>query len=156
MLTKVRYMVDTAPKTIIYTDHGAALGIAKQITLTTSSTDKMNLRLVRVSDYIQRFKNIEFRYKMGAKYIIPDALSRLPHNGPYKINKAEGQLNTLWAYTYATTALVEMAPEFKERILQGYQDDPAWLRILDTLKANDNADEDAAKLPFYLSNDRLI
>ncbi len=156
VLTKVRHMVDTAPKTIIYTDHGAALGIAKQTTLTTSSTDKMNLRLVRASDYIQRFKNIEFRYKMGAKHIIPDALSRLPHNGPHEIDEAEGQLDTLWVHAYATTALVEMAPEFKERILQGYQDDPAWLRILDTLKANDDADEDAAKLPFYLSNDGLI
>ncbi len=43
VLTKIRHMVDTAPKTIIYTDHGAALGIAKQTILTTSSTDKLNL-----------------------------------------------------------------------------------------------------------------
>ena len=78
VLTKIRHLVEAAPKTIIYTDHGSALGIAKQTTLTTSSTDKMNLRLVRASDYIQRFRNIEFRYKQGARHIIPDALSRLP------------------------------------------------------------------------------
>ncbi len=95
MLIKVRHIVDTVLKTIIYTDYSAALGIAKQTTLTTSSTDKINLRLVRASNYIQRFKNIEFRYKMGAKHIIPDALSRLPYNGPHEIEKAEGQLDTL-------------------------------------------------------------
>lgn len=42
----------------MYTDHGAALGIAKQITLSTSSTDKLNLRLIWASDYMQRFSLI--------------------------------------------------------------------------------------------------
>ena len=32
--------------TVFYTDHGAALGIAKQISLSTTSTDKLNLCLI--------------------------------------------------------------------------------------------------------------
>ena len=52
VLSKVRHMAESSPKTIIYTDHSAALQIAKQTSLTTSSTAKLNLRLVRASDYI--------------------------------------------------------------------------------------------------------
>lgn len=54
-LTKVRYLVESAPKTIVYTDHGAAVGISKQTSITTSSTTKTNLRIVRASEFIQRF-----------------------------------------------------------------------------------------------------
>ncbi len=155
VLTKIRHMVDTAPKTIIYTDHGAALGIAKQTTLTTSSTDKLNLRLVRASDYIQRFQNVEFRYKMGSKHIIPDALSRLPQKNT-ELDYSTGQLDALWAHAYSTTVLVEMSSELKERILDGYKDDPDWTRLLEVLKNNDDAGEDAANLPFYRGTDGLI
>lgn len=86
-------MVDTATKTVIYTDHGAALRIAKQTTLTTSSTNKLNLRLIRASDYIQRFRNIEFRYKLGSRHVVPDALSRLSHTQAK--NESEDELDAL-------------------------------------------------------------
>lgn len=155
VLTKVRHMVDTAPKTIIYTDHGSALGLAKQTTLTTSSTDKMNLRLVRASDYVQRFQNIEFRYKMGSSHIVPDALSRLPRKD-VEVDESKGQLDQLWAHAYSTTALVEMSTEFKDRLLQGYQEDRGWRRVIEVLENNDAAGEDAAKLPFYIGDDGLI
>ncbi len=72
VLTKVKHMVESAPKTVVYTDHGAALGIAKQTSITTSSTVKTNLRVVRASDFIQRFQNMEIRHKPGAKHIVPD------------------------------------------------------------------------------------
>ena len=77
VLGKVRHMVESAPHTVVYTDHGAALGIAKQTTMTTSSTAKLNLRLIRASEYIQRFRSLEFRHKPGKQHIVPDALSRL-------------------------------------------------------------------------------
>ena len=38
----------------------------------------MNLRLVRTSDYIQRFRDLEFYYKSSISYIVPNILSRLP------------------------------------------------------------------------------
>ena len=77
VLKKIRHLVESSSiPTVIYTDHGAALGIAKQTMLTTSSTDKLNFRLIRASDYIQRF-NAELWHKSGAQHIIPDALSRL-------------------------------------------------------------------------------
>jgi len=73
-------MVESVLKTIVYTDYTAALGIAKQILMTTLSTVKTNLRVVRASDFLQRFRNLKIRYKLGNKYIVPDALLRLCPN----------------------------------------------------------------------------
>ena len=78
VLKKIRHLVDFSEQrfTIIFTNHDATLGIVKQISMTTIFTDKLNFRLVRVSDYIQRF-DVELRHKSGKQHIVPDALSRL-------------------------------------------------------------------------------
>lgn len=57
----------------------------------------MNLRLVRASDYVQRFQNIKFRYKMGSRHVIPDALSILPQTRT-EGEDSEGQLDAIWAH----------------------------------------------------------
>ena len=77
VLRKVRYIIKSVLETIVYTDYRATLGIAKQTSLITTSTARLNLCLVRASEYIQRFRNLYFRYKPGKQYIIPDALLRL-------------------------------------------------------------------------------
>ena len=53
VLRKIRHLIEFI-KTfiIIYIDHEATLNIAKQINLSTFSTDKLNLRFVRAFDYI--------------------------------------------------------------------------------------------------------
>lgn len=148
VLRKTRHIVEASSmKTIIYTDHGAALGIARQTSLTTTSTDKLNLRLVRASDYIQRF-NLEFRHKPGKQHIVPDALSRLASANDSHNNHDEGELDALF-----TASLVEMDPEFKKKIIDGYRDDPQWAKTIAVL---DNGSGDAAKLPFSRESDGLI
>lgn len=57
-------------------DHDAILEIAKQILLSTCSTDNLNLRLMQVSKYLQRFY-IKICYKSGNQHIVPDILSWL-------------------------------------------------------------------------------
>lgn len=95
VLRKIRHLVETSKDpSIFYTDHGAALGIAKQTTLSTSSTDKLNLRLIRASDYIQRF-NIILKHKPGKQHVVPDALSRLPTNNSDTQLGGEGELDVL-------------------------------------------------------------
>ena len=148
-------MVESAPKTMVYTDHGSALPITKQTTLSTSSTIRLNLRVVRASEYIQRFRNIEFRHKPGAQHIVPDALSRLQPITS-KTDDLEGELDSLWAHAYTVTTLVEMSPELKTRLLEGYKSDPKWAKIIEVLDNNENAGEDAAKLPFIRGNDSLF
>ena len=43
------------PRVTVYTDHSATTSIVKQTKLTTSSTDKLNLRLVRALMYLSQF-----------------------------------------------------------------------------------------------------
>lgn len=106
-------MVESAPKTIIYTDYSAALGITKQTTISTSSTAKLNLRLIRASEYIQRFRSLEFRYKPGKQYMVPDALSRLHTATITDRDTTEGQLNILYSCAYTTSALIELSLELQ-------------------------------------------
>ena len=155
VLGKVRHIVESTPKTIVYTNYGSALFIAKQTTLSTSSTIRLNLRVVRASEYIQRFRNIEFRHKPGAQYIVLDALSRLQPITS-ETNYLEGELDSLWAHAYTITALVEISLELKTRLLEGYASDPKWAKIAEVLNNNKNAGEDAAKLPFIRGNDGLF
>ena len=152
VLKKTRHIVEASVgKSIIYTDHGAALGIASQTTLTTSSTDKLNLRLVRASDYIQRF-NLEIRHKPGKQHIVPDALSRLASANTNPPRHDEGELDALF-----TASLVEMDSAFKQRILDGYKTDLNWQKIASTLDQNaELGSEGAANLPFYRGEDGLI
>ena len=151
----MRYIAELAPKTIIYTDYGSTLPITKQTTLTTSSTVRLNLRVVRVLEYIQRFRNIEFRYKLGAQHIVPNALSRLQPITS-ETNYLEGELDALWAHVYTVTTLVEMSPELKARLLDGYATDLKWAKIAEVLENNENTGEDAAKLPFIRGDDGLF
>ena len=71
-------MIDFIKKlsTIIYIDHFAAIFIFKQITLITFNTNKLNLRLVKASQYLSSFNTV-IRHKFDKFNVIPDALSRL-------------------------------------------------------------------------------
>jgi len=76
-IRKIRHMVEAVDKpTIVQTDHSATPSIIRQVKLTTSSTDKLNLRLIRASQYLSQFE-LDIRYKPGKTHIVPDALSRL-------------------------------------------------------------------------------
>ena len=158
VLSKVRHMVESSPTTIMYTDYGAALGIAKQTTLTTSSTAKLNLRLVRASDYIQRFHNLHFRHKPGKQHIVPDALSRLNSSSSTCPDTSghEGELNALYGFAYTTTVLVELHPDLKKQLLDGYTKDPSWQKVIKVLDANEADPENAATLPFFRDEEGLI
>ena len=90
--------------------------------MTTASTDKLNLRLIRASDYIQRF-NVELRHKPGKQHIVPDALSRLASTNT-ESSPVEGKLNALF-----TTALVEVEKDFRRKLVAGYTSDLNWKAI---------------------------
>ena len=159
VLRKVRHMAESAPKTIVYTDHGAALGIAKQTSLSTSSTAKLNLRLIRASEYIQQFRNLEFRHKPGKRHVVPDALSRLPNTASSEVSSSQhdaGELDALYACAYTATTLVKLSPELRQQMIEGYQKDSSWSKIARTLEANDATGENAARLPFSRDKEGLI
>ena len=150
ILRKTRHLIEASQTpTIVYTDHGAALGIAKQTTLTTTSTDKLNLRLVRASDYIQRFP-LDIRHKPGKLHIVPDALSRLATTNSDPTMGNEGELDVLTVDVLFTTSLVEMSDDFRQRLSEQYQRDPLYVKIMKLFK--ESTEDGAAKLPFVAEN----
>ena len=115
---KIRHLIKSSKsKVVVYTDHSATVDICKQATLTTTSTVRLNLRLVRASQYLQRF-DLDVRHKPGKSNVIPDALSRLPSTNQHTALPPEhAELDALYAYT---TTLVEIDQTFKVRIVKGY------------------------------------
>ena len=101
---------------IIYIDHDAALKIVKQITFTTSSTNKLNLRLIKTSDYVQRF-NLKIRYKFEIQHVIFDVFSRFASfNIEIQLQNYENELDVFFI-----VILIEMNDDFRFSILKNYQ-----------------------------------
>jgi hypothetical protein len=65
VLKKTHHLIEAAEQsTIIYIDHTAAVEIEHQFSLNTTAVKKLNLRLVRASEYLQRFR-LKIQYKSG-------------------------------------------------------------------------------------------
>ena len=145
VVKKIRHMIESNRKRVtVYTDHSAAVPISKQTSLNTTSTDKLNLRLVRASQYLSSF-NLELRHKAGKSNTVPDALSRLPQTKDRTSDQSEGVLDALHAEPVAVyhATLVEMSDDFKERLKQGYDEDIHWSNLLNMLsKAAPDADRE--------------
>ncbi|KAE9968367.1 hypothetical protein EG327_011069 [Venturia inaequalis] len=81
------------------------------------------MKLATASTFISTFKGLDFVYRPGKNYIIPDALSRLHLTIPE--NDYANDLEDVVAPSIYYVSLVEMLDIFKERIRQGYADDPS-------------------------------
>lgn len=168
VIRKIRHLVESTevPPVVVFTDHSAAVPISRQTTLTTSSTDKLNLRLVRASQYLSGF-NLSVRHKPGKANVVPDALSRLQAEMYTSSVEKLGVLESLYGHpvellerTHAIEApiilsqhisLVGLSDEFKQRLTRAYLDDEHWTKILAMVKPNetdhnpgDNAVREAA------------
>ena len=117
VIKKVRHLIEASSKvTIVYTDHSAAIGIVRQSSLNTTSIEKLNLRLIRASEYLQRFR-IKLRHKPGKANIIPDALSRLASRS-YR-SESESVLKDVDAFPIS---LIAVSKAFRKRLLNGYHE----------------------------------
>lgn len=104
--------------TIIYIDHDTTLDIAKQTSLTITSIDKLNLRLVRAFDYLQHF-NLNIRHKFDKQHIVLDVLSRLTFANIFvEKSFANDELNALFI-----AFLVKMELDFRVKIVDDYRID---------------------------------
>jgi len=85
VLKKTRHLIEaTEQSTIMYINHTAAVEIEHQFSLNTTAVKKLNLRLVRASEYLQCFQ-LKVWYKSEKTNIISDALFRLlSSNNVYK------------------------------------------------------------------------
>ena len=155
VIKRVRHLIDSIRKSsiIIYTDHSTVVSIFRQTTLITFSIDKLNFRLVRVSQYLSSF-NIVIRHKSDKSNVISNVLSRLSDKLSTQsnvIDKAEildvlyehsvnlsnhelrfDIIQNLSSISYHVT-LIEMSNDFKQRLKTVYTKDEQWKKILNVI-----------------------
>ena len=101
---------------MIYINHDVSLKIVKQITFKISLTNKLNLRLVKASNYVQRF-NLKIRHKFEIQHVIFDVFSRFANfNIEIQLQNHENELDVLFIVN-----LIEINNDFRFRILKNYQ-----------------------------------
>ena len=96
--------------------------------------DKLNLRLIRVFDYIQRF-NLNIRHKFDKQHIVFDAFFRLTNaniNTSSRRNSDDDKLNAFFIIS-----LIEMNQSFKNKIMTKYKFDFNWQKTIQILNTND-------------------
>lgn len=72
VVKKIRHLIENAEKpTTIYTDHAATVQIIQQSSLNTTSTEKLKLRLIRASEFLQRF-NLIVKHVPGKTHTVPE------------------------------------------------------------------------------------
>jgi hypothetical protein len=145
IIRKIRHAIKSFKKSIIlFTNHEIALSITKQTSLVITFIDKLNLRLIWVFEYIQRF-NVIIKHKSDKQHIVSNALSRLDSENNELISNSK-KLNALFIIT-----LIEINLVFKTKILDEYVTDSKWKKILQMLFRNFTI-----TLSFELNNDDLI
>ena len=158
VVRKLRHLIEASEASVIvFTDHSATCQIARQTSLNTVSIEKSNLKLVRSSEYLQRF-NLDIQHRSGISNVIPDSLSRLPIINSCKIRlierdqyqdeeKAVQEHETETVSAHPIT-LVELSEDFKKQLIQGYTADPHWTQIHRMLDTNTRLGENTADLPY--------
>ena len=127
VVKKVRHLIKSSrTRVIIQTDHFAILDILQQSSITSMTpTMRMNLCLIRASQFLQRFR-LDVRYKPGKKHIIPHALSHLASINVGCANASHSELDVLFTYN---ATLIKIHADLISRILAGYEDDEYWARL---------------------------
>lgn len=122
VIKKIRHIIESSKaKVIIQTDHLSIIDILQQSSITsTTSTMRLNLKLVRASQFLQQFR-LDVRHKPGKEHIIPDALSRLANATPTPTDPHYSELDALYIYNIT---LIKIHPHLVSRILAGYDSDP--------------------------------
>lgn len=144
----MRHLIESSKYEIMaQTDHSSIVDISRQKLITaTTSTMKMNVRLIRASQFLSQF-SLNIRHKPGHLNVIPDVLSRLPSSNIPSVG-LDPDFNELDALYIYNTTLIEMDKSFAERITAGYDEDPVWRRTAKILVANEALGKNAATLSF--------
>lgn len=150
VIKKLRHLVELSrAKIIIQTDHTAILDIIQQSSITSiSSTMKINIHLVRASQFLHQF-HLVVRHKPGKEHIISNALSRLASANDTFQDDEYSELDFLFAYH---TTLVEINPDLVKRILERYAADSWWTRVHKQILDNEELGSDKAILLFVVAD----
>ena len=146
---KIRHFVDFFLQKffVVFTNHEFVLNIVKQINMTIISIDKLNFRIVKISNYIQRF-DLEIRHKSNKLYIVSNTLSRFVNINTRIISNDENEFDALFIIV-----LIKMKKDFHKRIVVEYLTNLNWKKICEILnKQNENNIENDVQFLFYRQN----
>lgn len=136
MLRKTRHLMESSKKIpIVYTDHSSTTNIAKQTSLSTTSSDKLNLRLIRASMYVQQFR-LNIYHRPGRDNVVADALSRCPTSLP-TLNDVDLESVDDAFYVqnaFCTTSSIHLSEDFKDKVKNAYSNDRRASTIIDTVR----------------------
>ena len=146
IIRKIRHMIESNEcfSIIIYIDHSAIVSISRQINLITFNTDKLNLRFIRISQYLFDF-NLQVKHKIKKFNVIFDVLSRLQTD--VIINEKIDVFETLYevlihlckndliivfskSLSIYHITFVKLTNEFKIRLQKVYNKNNHWFKIL--------------------------
>ncbi len=110
---------------IIQTDHVVIVDICKQTFITfINSVTRMNLRLIRVFQFLSQFSNLKIRHKSKKYHLISNAFSRLQNLNKKDLSKNHAKLNEFFvdhnAVHVYNTILMKLNSEFRKRIVNDY------------------------------------
>ena len=156
---------------IIYIDHAVLIFIMRQTTLTTSFTNKLNLRLIRVSQYLSRF-NILFRHKAEKANMIFNVLSKLKnaqlnesnkknifenlYNNSVSLNELE-KIDSLFEQTitmYVDT-LMKLSQNFKKKLVETYKKNKYFKKMLTVIKNIIDSFKHSMEIKFVFRNELI-
>jgi len=104
------------------------------------------LRLIRISDYIQRFE-LKLCYKFEKQHIVSDAFSYLTSTNVEENVSVEEKLNALFI-----AILIEIEEDFQQKIIKNYRKNLNWQKITQMLNTNNVNAKNNAKFSFYRQN----
>jgi hypothetical protein len=136
IIKKVKHLIQFFEKSIIIqTNHAAIFDICKQTSIiNTNFVMKMNLRLMRIFQFLSQFSNLKIRHKFEKYHLISDALLRLQSLNKENLSNDHAQLNKLFVdhnviHAYNTT-LTKLSSKFRKRIIDDYFKNELWKKII--------------------------
>ena len=150
ILRKIRHLIDffLTKSFVMFTNYDVVLGVAKQINMTIVSIDKFNFRLVKTSNYIQRFE-LKIRHKFDKQHIVFNALFKLVNINIDVKSNDENEFDVLFIIVF-----VEIEKDFHRKFVANYFIDLNWKKIFDVL--NKQIVENNVRLSFYRKNDFIF
>jgi hypothetical protein len=171
VVKKIAHMIKSSKhSTIIYIDHDVSSAIATTTKLSTSSTNRLNMKLIRVSMYFSQFR-LNIRHRSKKFNVVSDVLSRLSvekNNSShealnlhqnlehYQFNIEISESDQMYAYV---TTLVKMFTNFRAKIQKEYQKKTKWIKLrkmLENLNKRIKDDQEKFEIDFLLENDLLF
>jgi len=138
---------------VVYINHEALLNITKQFIFIITYINKLNLRYIRVNEYLQRFI-FNIYYKSSILYYVFNVLFYLFTITliRFRLNPYKRKFDIFTVFYAYSITLIKIFKEFKNRIFLEYTKNKIYTRIKDILKIKIYLKPNIIRLPFELNN----